>query len=206
MSNVCADPCSMAPDDRGVMRLRIAGDPDTAEWPYACTIQNSDLQRDPTTGCLWADPLMRNTITAVQGDFFPGLSLAGGANNTILGVANLTITNPDPCRAATALATVWMGWTLDADFDPATTYGGFTLSRQITGDSVPVEGAFVETYRNHIGSRTTAEVRARTTVYIPTIAAGGTATINLDMRASNFQGSMIWTRAQGRITALVTSV
>lgn len=203
---VCADPCMMAPDDRGVMRLRLAGDPDTLEWPYACTLAGSNnFRRDPSTGCLWVDPVTKNLITAVEGDFFPGLSLTGGANNTVTGVANLTITNPDPCRTATALATVWMGWTLDADFDPATTYGGFILSRQITGDSVPVEGAFVETYRNHIGSRTTAEVRSRTSVYIPSIAAGGTATINLDMRAANFQGNMIWTRAQGRITAMVTS-
>lgn len=206
MSNVCADPCSMSPDDRGVMRLRIAGDPDTSEWPYACLIQNSNLRRDPTTGCLWADPLARNTITSVQGDFFPGSALTGGAPVTISDVVNLTITNPDPCRDATALATVWMGWTLDGDFDPAATYGGFTLSRQITGDSVPVEGAFVETYRNHIGSRTTAEVRVRTTVYVPSIAPGANASINLALRAANFSGAMIWTRAQGRITALVTSI
>lgn len=203
---VCADPCIMAPDDRGVMRLRIAGDPVASEWPYACTITNSNLRRDPTTGCMWVDPLTQNLVTAVEGDFFPGSALAGGAAVTISNVADLAITNPDPCRSATALATVWMGWTLDADFDPATTFGGFILSRQITGDSVPVEGAFVETYRNHIGSRTTAEVRVRTTVYIPSIAAGATANISLALRAANFSGNMIWTRAQGRITALVTSV
>lgn len=203
--SVCADPCSMAPDDRGVMRLRLAGDPDTSEWPYACAITESNLRRDPTTGCLWSDPLTKNLVASVQGDFFPGVQLTGGVNNTITGVANLTVMNPDPCRNATLLATVWMGWTLDADFDPGTNYGGFILSRQITGDSLPVEGAFVETTRNHIGSRTTAEVRARTTVYVPSIAPGASATINLDLRAANFQGNMIWTRAQGRITALVTS-
>lgn len=203
--SVCADPCSMAPDDRGVMRLRIAGDPDTSEWPYACPITNSNLRRDPTTGCLWADPLTKNLVSSVQGDFYPGVQLTGGANNTITGVANLTVMNPDPCRNATLLATVWMGWTFDADFDPSSTFGGFICSRQITGDSLPAEGAFVETTRNHIGSRTTAEVRARTTVYVPSIAPGASATINLDLRAANFSGNMIWTRAQGRITALVTS-
>lgn len=195
----------LATDDRGVTRLRIAGDPDTEEWPYSCTIQNSNLRRDPTTGCLWADPLTKTQITSVQGDFFPGSSLNGAAV-TLTGVANLTITNPDPCHFATVMATVWMGWTYDADFDPSSTFGGFISSRQITGDSLPVEAAFVETNRNHIGSRTTAEVRCRTTVIIPVINPGATANINLDMRAQNFSGAMIWTRAQGRITALVTSI
>lgn len=195
----------MAPDDRGVMRLRIAGDPTTSEWPYACTLQNSNLRRDPTTGCLWSDPLTKNTIVSVQGEFFPGSSLTGGAAVTISDVVNLTVTNPDPCRNATVLATVTMGWTLDADFDPGATFGGFILARQITGDSLPAEGAFVETYRNHIGSRTTAEVRVRTTVYIPSIAPAANGSINLALRATNFSGAMIWTKAFGRITALLSS-
>lgn len=204
--SVCSDPCTVSVDDRGVLRLRIAGDPDTSEWPYSCVQTNSNVQRDPTTGCLWADPLTKNLITSIQGEFFPGTSLSGGATSTLTGVANLTITNPDPCRNATALVTVLTEWTWDADFDPGGSYGGFICSRQISGDVTPLDGGFIEVGRNHIGSRTTAEVHTRTTVYIPSIAPAATAVVNLDMRGQNFQGSMIWTRAFGSITALVTSI
>lgn len=203
MISVCADPCSMAPDDRGVMRLRIAGDPDTLEWPYDCSIADSNNLRRDASGCLWVDPRGKNLVTAVTGEFFPGASLGGTA--TITNVANLTITNPDPCRPAAALVTVLLSWTLDADFDPASTFGGFILSRQVSGDPLPADGGFVEVIRNHIGSRTTAVESTRTSFVIPAIAAGGTAQVNLDMRAANFSGNMIWTRAQGTITALVTT-
>lgn len=208
MSNVCADPCSMTPDDRGIMRLRIAGDPVTAEWPYACTLPNNNLQRDPTTGCLWSDPIMKNTITAIQGDYFPGVSLSGGATSTVIGVANLTVTNADPCRSATALCTVWMGWSFDGDFDPSSTYGGYIASRQITGTGgmTPSDGGFIEVWRNSLANRITAEVRCRTTVYIPTIAPGASATVNVDMRGQNFQGAVILSRVQARITAMVASI
>lgn len=205
---VCSDPCSVFEDDRGVMRVRIAGDPDTDEWPYSCTLQNSNLRRDPTTGCMWADPLARNLVTAVQGEFFPGTILAGGGIPTVItNVCNLTITNPDPCRSAGAWVGVTMGWTLDADFDPTVTFGEFTLSRQITGPLViPAEGAMVETYRNHIGSRTTAEVRVRTQVVILTIPPGGSTNVGLDMQAARSNGSMIWSRAFGVLTAMLASV
>lgn len=207
--SVCSDPCMVAADDRGVMRIRIAGDPDTLEWPYSCPLPgNSNLQRDPSTGCLWVDPITKGSVQAIQGDFSPGVSLSGGATTTVTGVANLTIINPDPCRNATALCSVWMGWTFDADFDPSTTYGGYIGLRQITGTGgvTPVDGGFVEEWRNSIAQRMSAEFRTRTTVYVPSIAPGGSATVNVDMRGQNFQGAVILSRVQARITALVASI
>jgi hypothetical protein len=141
----------------------------------------------------------------VTGEFFPGATLSGGVPVTISNVANLTITNPDPCRDGYALVAVTEKWTLDADFDPSSTFGGFILSRQVSGDVQPLDGGFVEVIRNHIGSRTTAVETARTTFLTTLIVPGGTAQVNLDMRAANFSGSMIWTQAQGTITAMVTS-
>lgn len=201
--SVCSDPCSIAPDERGVLRARIAGDPDVMDWPYPCTLDNSDLNRDDD--CLWATPAIRNSVTAVVGEQFPNVTLASGVPVVLTDLANLTIDNPDPCREAYALVFVTMEWTLDGDFDPDITFGEFTLSRQITGDGLPAEGAMVETYRNHIGTRTTAVVRVRTTVVVLGIPPGGSAQVGLDMQAQRNTGSMIWSRARGWITAMLTS-
>lgn len=200
---VCSDPCSFAPDDRGVMRIRIAGDPATSEWPYDCTLQNSNLRRD--NDCLWADPLARNLMTAVEGEQFPGVTMALNVPVVITGLVNLSITNPDPCRYATAWIGAFMMWTIDADYDPSINFGPVTLSRRITGDAQPVEGAMVETYHDHTGTRSTMVVTARTQAVVVPIAPGATANVGLDVQATRNDGSLIWTQTKGRLTAMLTS-
>lgn len=203
---VCSDPCSVYEDDRGVMRMRIAGDPDTEDWPYSCTLQNSNLRRDPTTGCLWVDPLPRNLVTSVQGDQFPNVTMALNVPVIITNLVNLDIVNPDPCRSAYAWISVWMAWTLDGDYDPSINFGPVTMSRRINGAVFVPEGAQVETYHDHTGTRTTMVVTARTQVVsVNPIPPLGTLSVSLDLQATRNDGSMIWTRAQGRMTAMVTT-
>lgn len=201
--SVCSDPCTLAADDRGVLRARIAGDPATAEWPYACTLANSNLRRD--TDCLWVDPIPRNLITAVEGDQSPGVTMTLNVPIIITDLANLTLTNPDPCRTAAALIMAWMEWTFDGDFDPSTNFGPVTLSRQITGSVIPAEGAQVETYHDHTGTRTTMVVTVRTVVMVTSLAPSTSTNIGINLQATRNDGSMIWSRARARLTGLLTT-
>lgn len=201
--SVCSDPCSLSVDDRGVLRARIAGDPATSEWPYLCTLQNSNLHRD--TDCMWVDPLPKNLITSVQGDQSPGVTMALNVPIIITDLANLVLTNPDPCRSAGALVMAWMEWTFDGDFDPSVDFGPVTLSRQITGPVTPAEGAQVETYHDHTGTRTTMVVTVRTVVMVSPIAPSASANIGINLQATRNDGSMIWQRARARLTGILTA-
>lgn len=201
--SVCSDPSTLAADDRGVLRVRIAGDPDTLEWPYSCTLANSNLRRD--ADCMWVDPTPQNLITAVQGDQSPGVTMALNVPIIITDLANLTLTNPDPCRSGAALVMAWMEWTFDGDFDPTINFGPVTLSRQITGPVTPAEGAQVETYHDHTGTRTTMVVTARTVVMVTSIAPLATVNVGINLQATRNDGSMIWSRARARLTGLLTT-
>lgn len=103
-------------------------------WPYACDVAtNNGLRRSNNPQGLWAEPMPRSTVGSIP------LTQLPGKVDTETVVANLTLVNPDSCRAMLFYLLVTVGAVFEptpaapAEGSVAFPSASLVLAKKVTG-------------------------------------------------------------------------
>lgn len=201
---VCHQPTDFIVDDRGVLRLNILSKSQPTQWPYDCPIEDHNgFGRDDD--CLWAQPPPRVFVTAITVDLPLNVSV-DTTSQTVNHVADLTFSNVDPCRDASATIVVTTRSTIEPILDDGEFVRWVTRHRVFDDVDVP-DTTFRQTWRDVAFGATTRLMGRTMTWNMTGIGPGVSRNVRVDLQAQMISGStgtgFLWTRAQTWVTAIV---
>ncbi|MER7477464.1 hypothetical protein ABTX60_07375 [Streptomyces sp. NPDC126510] len=182
----------------GLTGTGTATDPVTANtqtWPYACPIGNnsSGIYCDPATGELKGEPpLKQDYFHNERNDVLATPIPVPTTPEETVDTMTLTVTNPDPCRAALGL----LFREIDLDF-------------MLPPDSGAMAGIDNDdmTYLGNQGSRTIFNTHTQDNkISEIRLAAGETRTISMNIQAGRGSGGAEITRIQATLRVFLNSI